>query len=520
MSEDIPKIIHKVLLLKEGRFEISKATLKHHQRWLDMNPGYRLMYWDFQKCRLFLAKIHSDFLNTFDSIVPYSGKVDFFRYSILYFIGGWYSDWNQIPLCSISDMVGNNTDKDFYYFEDYGLDYTRQMGYAQTCFIGGVPNNIVMRDAIKFCTDHVQNEVYGNLPIDSTACGVITKAIHRNRGVSSSLGYFTRVKAHECESGLPVLISRSLDDIAIIHKICKTMHDENTWTNGNNYTAHWRTKTYYKSSTKSIRDKCYSEEINTPSESERVLVSLYAGEGLYFALRDELMSLSTEDALPSVLITYYDPDSYIDRWRIHLLTKLTKAVHFNGPSEGSFSKLPYPASKEFIRSPHLVADAFDEKHDGCLDRISNALRAAMNLKYEPTGVLFLMRKGRVLDSLTGKPVEVLLNQLSINYAYPEELSMELLMDRLRKTACLIAVHGDYLANMVFVSPSCSVLEITTEQSGEEKRKEACWHNMARGLGLPYAELPCDLVTEEGVHIDVPMMFAIIRERVLVRSNIH
>jgi hypothetical protein len=517
MSEHIPKIIHKVLLLNEGAFEISKKTLEYHQLWLDKNPGYRLMYWDFQKCRVFLAKIDSNLLTTFDSIVPYSGKVDFFRYCVIFYIGGWYSDWNQVPLCSISDMIGVHTDKQFYYFNDHGLDYTIQMKYAQTCFIGGVPNNIVMRDAVNVCAHHVKNEVYGNLPIDSTACGVITKAIHRNPEVSSSLGYFTRVNSQECEAGLPVLISRSLNKVAIIHKICKTRHDENTWTNGNNYTAHWRTKTYFKSSIKPVRDKSHFED--APSETERVVVSLYAGEGLYFALRDELLSLSTEDAPPNVLITYYDPDSYVDRWRLHLMTKLTKAVHFNGNSEGSFSKLPYRASKELIRPLPLVADAFDETRDGSFDHIGDSVRAAMGLKYEPTEILFLMQKGRVLDSLTGKPVEGLLDQLSIHYLYPEESSMELLVDRLRRTACLIAVHGDYLANMVLVSPSCSVLEISLEEGEEALRNDACWHNMARGLGLRYEELPCDRVAEEGVHIDIPMILTVIREKALARSNL-
>jgi hypothetical protein len=143
----------------------------------------------------------------------------------------------------------------------------------------------------------------------------------------------------------------------------------------------------------------------------------------------------------------------------------------------------------------------------------------MGLKYEPTEILFLMQKGRVLDSLTGKPVEGLLDQLSIHYLYPEESSMELLVDRLRRTACLIAVHGDYLANMVLVSPSCSVLEISLEEGEEALRNDACWHNMARGLGLRYEELPCDRVAEEGVHIDIPMILTVIREKALARSNL-
>lgn len=518
MSKYIPKIIHKVLLLDEGRFDISTNTRQHHELWLNMNPGYKLMYWDFQKCRLFLANINSKFLSTFDSIVPYSGKVDFFRYIILYFIGGWYSDWNQIPKVSISDMVGVDTDKQFYYFHDYGLEYTRQMGYAQTCFIGGAPQNIVMHDAIAICMQNVQNEVYGVLAIDSTACGVITKAIHRNPEWSSSLGYFIRINNPECQEGLPVLISRSLHKVAIIHKICKTIHDENTWTNGNNYTAYWRTKSYYKSSNKSTIPKLLFEDSSSP-KTETICVSLYAGEGLFFALRDEILSLITYAIPPIVLLTYHNPDVYIDTWRMYVLSKLTKSIHFNGDSNGLLTSAPCCTSKDLIRPISLIANAFDETRDGTLKVIGDSLRSSMKLNYEPSEMLLLMRKGRVFDSLTGKQVESLLDRLSIKYLYPEEISMEDLFDGLRRATCLIVVHGDYLANMVFVSPSCSVLEITTEQSGEEKRKEACWHNMARGLGLRYEETPCDMITEEAVYIDIPVILTIIREKDLVRSNI-
>ena len=516
MSEAIPKIIHKVLLLDKSAFEVSNALIEHHNMWLDKNPGYRLMYWDFQKCRIFLSNINSTLLNTFDHINPYAGKVDFFRYCIIFYIGGWYSDWCQIPLCSISEMIGVDTNKQFYCFDDWGLEYVKKMDYKQNCFIGGVPNSIVMNDAIRVCIHNVQNEVYGNLPIDSTGCGVLARAVKLNPELSSTLGYFTRLGHPEIESGVPVLISRSLNKVVIIHKICKTLHDENTWANGNNYSAYWRTKQFYKSSTKSIRRKCYFED--TPPETECVFVSLYAGEGLYFALRDEIMSLSIEVTLPSILITYYDPDSYIDRWRIHLLTRLTKTIHFNGNSNGLFTKVPYCASKELIGQAPVVADAFDEKHDGCLNHMSNPLRDAMSLKHEPTDVLFLMQKGRIFDSLTGKPVEGLLDQIPIKYLYPEETSMDVLVDTLRRAACLIGVHGDYLANMIMVSPACSILEITIEQESEEPCKDAHWHNMARGLGLRYEELPCDMVTDEGVYIDIPVILATIRDKKLLRQN--
>lgn len=519
MSDNIPKVIHKVLLLDEGRFHISTNTHEHHESWQNMNPGYKLMYWDFQKCRLFLAKIGSKFLSTFDSIVPYSGKVDFFRYCILYFIGGWYSDWNQIPLCSISNMIGvTDTDKDFYYFDDYALKYTKQMGYAQTCFIGCVPQNIVMRDAIALCMQNVQNEVYGVLPIDSTACGVITKAIHRNPESSCSLGYFIRINNPGVQQGLPVLISRSLNKVAIIHKICKTLQDENMWTNGNNYTAHWRTKTYYKSSNKSTIPKLFFED-SPSSNTETICVSLYAGEGLFFALRDEILSLMRYTIPPGVLLTYHNPKVYIDTWRMYVLSKLTKSIHFNGDSKGALASAPSCTSKDLIRPVSLIANAFDETRDGSLKVIGDSLRSSMNLNYEPTEILFLIRKGQLLDSLTGKPVESLLEKLAIKPLYPEEISMEDLFDGLRRATFLIVVHGDYLANMVFVSRSCSVLEITTEQAGEQLRKDACWHNLARALGLRYEDIPSDKVTEEGVFIDLPVIMATIREKALARSNI-
>jgi hypothetical protein len=492
----IPKLIHKVLLLDDGKFEISDEIAKYHEMWLTLNPGYKIVYWDYQKCRIYLASIDSQILDIFDRIIPYSGKCDLFRYTIMYTIGGWYTDWRQIPKCSIADMLKNHPlDKDFYYFDDNGFGFKY---YKQTCFIGGCPYNLVAKAAVEICISNVMNKVYGKVAIDSTACGVITHAINSYPELSHSLGKFTRIKHLEdsIKYYMPVLVSYTSKRIVIVHKIANSLSDENTWANGNDYTKHWRQRTYYKELIEPNAMPVKAPYVER--DTKEITVSLYIGQGLFHVLRDEILPLVSHDdsAQIDLFISAYDPETYADRWRLYILKRLTKCIYYNGKSNESLSNLKTMRSKRvLLDSVDITEHDYDHSKKGSLVSIRNNLHGVMALKHEPKKYIFLLAKDTVFDTLTSKPIELYLDQIKIEYVYPHEISMDALIDLLKKTTCMIGVHGDLLANMIFLAPSCSVLAIGSDQDGS-------WSNLASALDLRYNEMRYDSRTDDMVHMDI------------------
>jgi hypothetical protein len=99
----VPKVIYKVFLSHGGilpDFQNQSSQLRDaHDSWILKNPGYGLRYFDLITIRQYLGRyFHPVFLRAFDCIEAYAGKTDFFRATVLYREGGWYSDWKEVCL--------------------------------------------------------------------------------------------------------------------------------------------------------------------------------------------------------------------------------------------------------------------------------------------------------------------------------------------------------------------------------------------------------------------------------------
>lgn len=501
---DIPKTIHKVLILDKGKFYLEPRIRNIHNKWKSLNPEYTILYWNLQNCRYYLARMGAHYVELFDKIKANAGKADFFRYIVLYQMGGWYSDWRQIPKCSIQHMVGDHVDKQVYYVDDHGLEYTYQMKYKQNCFIGSVPGNPVMKYAFQLCMYHVKNEIYGDLAIDATACKVISMAINRYPDLCFSIGFLTRVPHPSIENyNIPVVVSHNtetdhLDSIIIIHKIVECRFEEQEYKDGNNYTVLWRTRKFYENSTKTIGEQVTEKRPESPTPVlDFVWVSMYKDDGLFYALRDEIIPSEKKD----VLITCYDVNSFRDRWRVQLLRRVARNVYFNGINTNGLSPCPSTRSLRMLEAVDIEDAVFKSSPPPSL---TNSLRP--RAQHDPSDWIFLFDGSHeVYDHVTEEPIESHFKLLCIRSIDVRSIPTELLIEELSKAKCLIAIYGDCLANMMLVPPKCLVIEISLRGGTSEECRDACWHNLAHSLGQPYRELICEKTEDKRVFVDTPLL---------------
>jgi hypothetical protein len=82
-------------------------TIKPYaQKWLDLNPNYKLELYDDNRCQEFLINEFSpDHLELFNFIKDGPIKADFWRLCILYKYGGVYADADIVPLVPLSEYI-------------------------------------------------------------------------------------------------------------------------------------------------------------------------------------------------------------------------------------------------------------------------------------------------------------------------------------------------------------------------------------------------------------------------------
>jgi hypothetical protein len=137
----VPKVIYKAILSHGGMlpdFQNQSAQLRDaHESWILRNPGYELRYFDLITIRQYFARyFHPVFLRAFDCIEAYAGKSDFFRSSLLYREGGWYSDWKELCLeDGLLDKLSNNG-QTLVFPWDRGTPHSRSNECVMMAFMG------------------------------------------------------------------------------------------------------------------------------------------------------------------------------------------------------------------------------------------------------------------------------------------------------------------------------------------------------------------------------------------------
>lgn len=228
----IPRIIHKVYISHDKHLpEILQPTsLKDaHDSWQKLNPGYEIRYWSYTNCLAFFKNEFDDpiYYNTFNALLPYSYKCDFFRFCVVYKQGGFYSDWKQKCLIPLDEI--NNKKYEWISCLDTGNGYAKHYQCMGTGFFGCKPYHPVLKTAIDQIIENVKNKFYGNSCLDPTGPFLFGNAFlkHKHEMKDYLLGNFDWDNYFSFG-----------DKKAVEHK-CDGVSKDQNWENGNNYVTMW-----------------------------------------------------------------------------------------------------------------------------------------------------------------------------------------------------------------------------------------------------------------------------------------
>jgi len=261
---DIPKIIHKILIQDKNvintdtntdtdtNTELDKNVKFALNSWEKMNKNYIIKHWNLNSIREYLKKLDSNLLYYFDKIKAYAGKADFFRYIIIYNEGGWYSDFKQVCLQNgILDKLNNSKRSNIVLFKEaYLANYTDNIfnlfNYKNNfcilnSFFGAVKHNIILNEAIYMCIHNIKNEIYKNNFLSMLGPCLLKDVIKKlkiNPSILSGYAYFHFLPE-------PNLYIKSYKFGKIIQHKCSGCGLTANWKNGNNYKSLWKNKTFY-----------------------------------------------------------------------------------------------------------------------------------------------------------------------------------------------------------------------------------------------------------------------------------
>jgi mannosyltransferase OCH1-like enzyme len=165
----IPELIHKVMIVDDGDLPAFPTGIKDAIRtFKSMNPKYILKIYSLKDCLQFITTNYGErMLKCFNLIKPYAYKSDFFRYLVLYKLGGWYSDIRQVALMSFDTL-----DKEFY----CALDTPPNQACMYNAIIGCVPRHPIIKKSIDMCVFNIEHLHYGRDCLYITGPGVFMSA--------------------------------------------------------------------------------------------------------------------------------------------------------------------------------------------------------------------------------------------------------------------------------------------------------------------------------------------------------
>ena len=292
----IPRILHKVIITTNGGFPtylstilemMTNETMRHeyinnnsddnnnsssytgsieeaHISWYINNPTYDIRYYDLHRCRLYLKQYyHPLFLRAFDCIEAFAGKVNFFRYLVVYREGGYYSDWKQYCMkVGLLDYLSthNSTEQPRWkasvttsaqrttWFSCWGTTPSHRT--MQNAFFGAVPKSPILAAAIYKSLTNIQSRA-DLLPnaqsLFMTGVGVLHEAIYTASASAVAAGKNTSlpgIRLGVYKYG-PVKYFTYQNENIIIHKCAKCGQDQSWGDEGNNYEKKLRLGEYF-----------------------------------------------------------------------------------------------------------------------------------------------------------------------------------------------------------------------------------------------------------------------------------
>jgi len=243
-SDHIPQTITKVFIQKPTGFplisEMTEELKAAHATWHEMNPDYRIQYFDLKLCREYLAEyFHPIFLRAFDCIEAFAGKNNLFRMAVIYREGGWYSDWKQE--CLKDDLLNIlSKDRELVMFED---QWTH--GAIQNAFFGAIPQHPLIGVQLKLIFDHIQSDDYPVNVYWTTGVGVF--------GEAYKIAYEKDLVTKDVVAGTYNCTNQFYyNNTRIVNHKCRNCGQGQSWPHGNDYKKLHAQGHYYCQDRKSL----------------------------------------------------------------------------------------------------------------------------------------------------------------------------------------------------------------------------------------------------------------------------
>ena len=181
IKPQIPRVIHQTYKTNDLPTEISEVV----QRLKDMNPTFEHRFYTDEDCLKFIKENYDEeTLNLYLSINPNYGsaKSDFFRYLLMYKVGGVYLD---IKSCTTKPLEEVLLPTDEYLLTHWeGLDWANELMYPfgefQNWHIICKPNHPFLKRVIEIVKDNIKNYIGGS---DKYSVLRITGPIAYSKGI-------------------------------------------------------------------------------------------------------------------------------------------------------------------------------------------------------------------------------------------------------------------------------------------------------------------------------------------------
>jgi len=169
-----------------------------------LNPDYSVYYFDDNDVERFMKDYGIREYNAYKKITPGAFKADLFRYCLLYKYGGCYSDIGHVMLKSFDYIIGDNT---LVIVKDN--PFIMHFSGIHNALLCSTKNNEFMKLVINKTIENIENNYYGNGPLDITGPEMMGKV------------YQCYYKDY-CNKGLNEINFVSQDGVEILYLVATT----------------------------------------------------------------------------------------------------------------------------------------------------------------------------------------------------------------------------------------------------------------------------------------------------------
>lgn len=174
-TNEIPKYIYRSSNTEIKDFhpffhEVFNRIIKH-------NKEYKFFYFNDNDQEKFIDRYYGKkYLKLYNTLIPTAFKSDFFRYMLLYKVGGCWGDFMQEPVVSYDEIIDGC---DEVFVQD-AIKYEESLWNA---FMICKPENQIMKEAMDLCVKNIKTKYKGKNPLHVTGPAVLGFAFRKARNI-------------------------------------------------------------------------------------------------------------------------------------------------------------------------------------------------------------------------------------------------------------------------------------------------------------------------------------------------